>query len=368
MNEFFDRIATEWRDRAPELARWTFQHLVNRTDVWGRYLPKKHRLTADGTRNHAITAPFRAERGKVFLNESYLEKHFKTRQVGGVLGVHSAAADGSTRWMAIDVDLHAEDVADGDDLSVTPRGNYAAVTAWYTQLANLGFDPLLYDSNGQGGFHLVVVFAAPMSSRDAHCFLAALTSDYASRGLDRAPEIFPGKHQRGHYGSWLRLPGRHHTLDHYTRVWNDEPWGDEPWLEGHDAIDRILRTQTAPLELLEQHGIHPVRKTICLDFDGVLHSYVSGWQGATSIPDPPIHRTKEAIDRLRKSFRVVVHSTRTSTDAGCQAIQDWLTRHGIEVDDVCIHKPPAFVYVDDRAIPFTGDWDDAITAINAFRK
>jgi hypothetical protein len=33
-----------------------------------------------------------------------------------------------------------------------------------------------------------------------------------------------------------------------------------------------------------------------------------------------------------------------------------------------MHKPPAMVYVDDRAIPFTGDWEKTIADINDFRK
>ena len=45
----------------------------------------------------------------------------------------------------------------------------------------------------------------------------------------------------------LRLPGRHHTRPHYTRVYNfDIP--DEPeWLDGGDAIEVMLAARTSPL-------------------------------------------------------------------------------------------------------------------------
>ncbi len=201
--EFLERISDEWRDRSAELAAWTMRCLVNRTDVWGRYVAKKYR---EKSANHAVTAPFRDERGKVFLNESSLEKHYRTQLVSGVLGLHSTSSDLSSRWLAIDVDLHDE-----DELSVTAEGNFVAARHWHRVLSEQGFDPLLMDSNGRGGFHLLVVFAAPMCTHSVHRFGQSLINDYALRGLDDPPELFPGKPQWHHYGDWLRLPGRHHT-------------------------------------------------------------------------------------------------------------------------------------------------------------
>ena len=64
VNSYVERIAEEWRERAEELAAWTMSHLVNRTDVWGRYLAKKYRTDSQGVKNNAITAPFSDERGK----------------------------------------------------------------------------------------------------------------------------------------------------------------------------------------------------------------------------------------------------------------------------------------------------------------
>jgi hypothetical protein len=363
VDQYFEQIADQWGQRATELAQWSLRTLVNRTDVWGRYLPLRHRTSAQGVQNNAITAPFREERGKVFLGISSLEKHFRTKEGGGVLGIHSTGSDGGCRWLAIDIDLHDE-----DDLSVTKEGNFVAAKKWWTLLQEQGLDPLFFDSNGAGGFHLWVVFDRPMVAKTVRTFADQLVKDFDRIGLDEPPDIFPGHYKHGHYGSWLRLPGRHHTRQHYTRVWNDEPWADEPWLDGHDAIDRILRTQPASVDVLQSLGLEPRRQTICLDFDGVIHSYRSGWQGSTVIPDPPIHRTKEAVERLRRNFRVVVFSARCNTQEGKQAIENWLLQHEIEVDEVCMHKPPAIVYVDDRAVSFTGDWDETIANIHDFRK
>jgi hypothetical protein len=198
-------------------------------------------------------------------------------------------------------------------------------------------------------------------------FVEQFVQDYQRRGLDQPPDLFPGTLGSNHLGSWLRLPGRHHTHPHYTRVYNDQPWDDQHWLEGHDAIDRILATRPAASDRLQQLGIERSIKTVCLDFDGVIHSYRSGWRGETNIPDPPIHGVRDAIGHLRKTYRVVIHSARTRSEEGCQAVRDWLARHDIEVDDVCMHKPPAFVYVDDRAIPFRGNWDETIADISDYR-
>ncbi len=363
--DYFEQVSDEWCERASELAAWAMHRLVNRTDVWGRYLKEKYRGTSStgNQKNKAITAPFRQERGKIFLQESSLEKHFKAKDGGGILGLHTSASDQSSRWFAIDIDLHEE-----DDLSVSAEGNFVAARAWYQRLQEMGFDPVLMDSNGRGGFHLVVLLSRAMCTKSVRQFCNRLVSDFDKQGLDVAPDLFPGTHGSNRYGSWLRLPGRHHTHQHFTRVYNDEPHAEAIWLDGHDAIDRIVGAIPASLELMEKHDMRVLQKTICLDFDGVIHSYQSGWRGAEVIPDPPIHKVDVAIRQLRRDYRVVVFSARCREEAGCVAIEHWLAKHSIEVDEVCRHKPPAHVYVDDRAVRFNGDWEQTIHDIHLFKK
>lgn len=94
------------------------------------------------------------------------------------------------------------------------------------------------------------------------------------------------------------------------------------------------------------------KPTVVFDFDGVIHRYDSKWSGVGVISDGPIEGIKEAIDEIRKEFKVTVVSSRLSSQEGFTAIKNWLRLHDIEVDDMCSEKPPAIVYIDDRAITF----------------
>lgn len=106
-----------------------------------------------------------------------------------------------------------------------------------------------------------------------------------------------------------------------------------------------------------------MKQTIILDFDGVIHSYTSGWKGAANIPDLPTEGAREVIKKLRETYIVVVISSRCHQDGGIEAIKEWLTKHDIQVDQVSNDKPPHIVVVDDRAFRFTGDWQAVLDGI-----
>lgn len=99
-----------------------------------------------------------------------------------------------------------------------------------------------------------------------------------------------------------------------------------------------------------------MKQTVVFDFDGVIHSYFSGWHGIDVIPDPPVPGIKEAINAIREhGYEVVVVSTRCTKPCGIEAVKKYLRDYDIVVDDVMAHKPPAIVYIDDRAICFDGN-------------
>jgi len=97
-------------------------------------------------------------------------------------------------------------------------------------------------------------------------------------------------------------------------------------------------------------------KTVVFDFDGVIHSYTSGWTGVYEAKDPHVAGIRDAIADIRAAgYEVVVVSARCVDETGRSIVQAYLARNKIKVDAVVAHKPPALVYIDDRAICFTGD-------------
>lgn len=103
------------------------------------------------------------------------------------------------------------------------------------------------------------------------------------------------------------------------------------------------------------------KKTICVDLDGVLADYSTGWQGIYHIGEP-IAGAKEFTQDLAKLGKVVVFTTRCKVDVQGRdgetaedlkrLVETWLKKHEIYYDYVYTQqgKPLAAVYIDDRAI------------------
>ena len=49
---------------------------------------------------------------------------------------------------------------------------------------------------------------------------------------------------------------------------------------------------------------------LCLDFDGVIHSYANGWKGAHVIPDPPVPGAISFLLNALDPFNVAIFSSR----------------------------------------------------------
>lgn len=152
------------------------------------------------------------------------------------------------------------------------------------------------------------------------------------------------------------------------------------------------------------------KPTLCLDFDGVLHSYSSGWKGASTIPDEPVDGAGAYLLTAVQHFNVAIFSSRSKSILGRRAMKYWLRD---VLWDACLDnvdladaawgavagkpqdhrpwtlydvreqaeeimrgiswpwfKPTALITIDDRAITFNGNWLDPLyppDAIKAFK-
>lgn len=96
-------------------------------------------------------------------------------------------------------------------------------------------------------------------------------------------------------------------------------------------------------------------RTVCIDFDGVLHSYTSGWQGSTVINDPPVAGMPELTNKLKSmGVQIIIMSARARYPSAAKAMSLWLKQHGFAFDIITKEKMPADVYIDDRAYRFDG--------------
>lgn len=186
---------------------------ANRTDCYGGYYSRDGK-TSQTTR-------------KKTLDVETLQRHFAAKSANDLVGLHTTdPTDDTCRWFCVDIDAY-DDGADAD------ANDRSAAGLWYI-LVDLAFNPVLFQSNGAGGFHLFVFFSKPVRARDLCRFGRWLLTD-----AKLSAEFFPKQESvNGRYGNWVRLPGRHHTREHYSRAWSGEHW-----LDAEGTVKLILATE-----------------------------------------------------------------------------------------------------------------------------
>jgi hypothetical protein len=99
------------------------------------------------------------------------------------------------------------------------------------------------------------------------------------------------------------------------------------------------------------------KRTISVDFDGVLHSYINPFNEYQL--DPPTDGAIQWLVEMTDKFNVEICSTRAKTDRGRQAIIRWLLRNGVFPEvlhkiHITCEKSMAIIYIDDRGWRFEG--------------
>jgi hypothetical protein len=117
---------------------------------------------------------------------------------------------------------------------------------------------------------------------------------------------------------------------------------------------------------------------LSVDFDGVIHGYESGWQGADVANDPPVLGAMQFLLDAIDKFDVHIYSARSHQTGGIECMRNYIQKHMLALcqadldpgtDSVAMvrhyvdtllsfpcHKPPALISIDDRAMQFTGEW------------
>lgn len=406
-------VGDEWKSRAPELAQWAMDHLVNRKDVWGQYSilsPSEQRES--GRSYKAMTLPVKSKRGKDMVTLDKLTRHFASRRTfkPQLIGLHEKSKESTSRWLGIDIDCHDTESAQAEDHA---RRNLAGALAWWREFQSRGYDPLLFDSSNKGGYHLWVILAEPAPTMDVFALGQSVIANWRELNLEEEPETFPKLPKEGSLGSWFRLPGLHHTREHYGRVWSGDEWLSDPWLSGHAAIDTMLQTMPGPpppsAKPISEHSrvtrfsrderdatgsanskrqavsskpavATPAasassrkqrfersgKATVCVDLDGVLARRGGGHAGHLVIGDP-VDGAREFLQQLSKKAKIIIFTARfgrlgkqsKNSAAGARdiaeltdTISQWLTTHDLDYDEIWNEtgKPVASAYVDDRAV------------------
>ena len=85
-----------------------------------------------------------------------------------------------------------------------------------------------------------------MPAKVVRSFGRWLVKDWQDFRLATKPEVFPAQDSiEGEHGNAVRLPGLHHTYQHYSRVWDGKGWAS-----GEKAVEMIVATTGDPINLI----------------------------------------------------------------------------------------------------------------------
>jgi len=202
-----------WSKNCSELIEWVKNNLLVRTDCYGFYAPK----------------PFKKDEP---LTDDIIASHFRGNYSIGAYT--TCPKTNKAKWFGFDIDAH-NDNAD-------PNANLNQALRIYNALRELGFHPILEDSNGKGGYHIWVTLIYPTDCETVFRFANWLVRDEEDK-----PEVFPKQiriREDGH-GNFMRLPGKHHTRNHFSKIYDGEKF-----VSGSNAVGVILtNNKSDPLNI-----------------------------------------------------------------------------------------------------------------------
>jgi len=124
-----------------------------------------------------------------------------------------------------------------------------------------------------------------------------------------------------------------------------------------------------------------MKKTVCLDFDGVINPYSKGWQQGVLYEKNVVPGFFEWADKMMTSddIHLVIYSSRSKDSVMVMQMREWLQEcfnqwrwqttktPNWTINDIefAHEKPPAWLTIDDRAVQFQGTWDDPALSLES---
>jgi adenylylsulfate kinase len=139
---------------------------------------------------------------------------------------------------------------------------------------------------------------------------------------------------------------------------------DNPNLLANNVINQLISDGNLISTIKEVDNLDK-KKTLAIDFDGVIHRYSKGFKGVDNIYDIPMEGTYEALTELKnRGYILKILSSRPK-----EFILKWLKENDLDgfITEVSNHKFPASLYIDDRGFNFK-NWSQCLTNIRTYIK
>lgn len=140
---------------------------------------------------------------------------------------------------------------------------------------------------------------------------------------------------------------------------------NETAIESSKVIINKLTTDKQLISPIKEIDNLDKKKTLAIDFDGVIHKYSQGFKGLDNIYDGPMDGTYEALTKLKEEgYTLKILSSRPK-----EYIIKWLEENNLDkfITEVSNHKFPASLYIDDRGFNFK-NWSQCLTNIKLYLK
>jgi hypothetical protein len=140
-------------------------------------------------------------------------------------------------------------------------------------------------------------------------------------------------------------------------------------------LEELFEVKRLIEEEIQQFGSDP--KRLLVDFDKTIHKYSKGLMDG-SVYDGPIDGARESLQQLMdEGYEVCIFTARICRENRksdqewkdqIRMVKDFLEKYDIPYNRLTDKKLAATAIIDDRAVHFTGNWDQALQDLKNIEK